>query len=476
MTYRNKHKDLVIYQLLDFVAAMIAWMVFFIYRKQLELIDFAWRDAFQDRNIYLGLIAIPLFWLLLYYLFDKYQDVYRLSRVSTLFRTASISFIGVIVLLFSVLRDDLVLQHIDYFESFLRLFCLHFLVTASFRMVWLSYTASQLKAGRVKYQTLLVGQSSEVSKFLIELSHQTGGHRYHFLGRIGVTPQDESYALGMEDMAVLGYIDDLPDVIRNEEVEEAILLMQLGDTGVMQSAIQSLLQDHGSLAVSVSPEMSDIILGHVQMSQIDGVPLIEVRRELMPRWQFLMKRIIDLAGSMIGLAILSPVMLYSALRIKASSEGSIIFSQERIGRYGRPFHMYKFRSMQLDAEADGPELAQVEDPRITPWGATMRKWRLDEIPQFWNVLKGDMSLVGPRPERQYYIDQIAARAPYHHKLLQVQPGMTSWGQVKYGYASDVDQMLQRLKYDILYVENMSLLLDLKIMIYTALVLLQGKGK
>src|SRR5690606_26816587 len=163
-------------------------------------------------------------------------------------------------------------------------------------------------------------------------------------------------------------------------------------------------------------------------------------------------------------------------RVKWSSPGPIFYRQERIGLNGKPFHLVKFRSMYLDAEKDGPQLASDNDPRITPIGHFMRKYRLDELPNFWNVLKGDLSLVGPRPERQFFINQIVEQEPHYRQLLKVRPGITSWGQVKYGYASNVDEMLQRLKFDILYIENMSLLLDLKIMFYTVLVLVQGKGK
>jgi lipopolysaccharide/colanic/teichoic acid biosynthesis glycosyltransferase len=174
--------------------------------------------------------------------------------------------------------------------------------------------------------------------------------------------------------------------------------------------------------------------------------------------------------------ILSPVILMSMLRVKLSSKGPIFYKQERIGLNGKPFDIIKFRSMHVEAEKDGPQLSNDNDNRVTSWGKVMRKWRIDEIPQFFNVLKGDMSIVGPRPERRYYIDLISKEAPHYKHLLKVRPGITSWGQVKYGYASNVQQMIQRLKFDILYIENMSISLDIKILFYTILVLFQGKGK
>jgi exopolysaccharide biosynthesis polyprenyl glycosylphosphotransferase len=279
----------------------------------------------------------------------------------------------------------------------------------------------------------------------------------------------------LEDrLPYLGHANDLEKVLRDQEVEEVIIALESVEHDKLRSLISRI--EGSDVVIKILPDMYDILAGSVKMTNLFGALLIEVNAESMPFWQQGVKRFIDVVFSGIATILLLPIFFILAIVVKLSSAGPIFFLQDRIGLNGTTFKIIKYRTMYVDSEKAGPQLSSSEDPRITKVGRFLRKTRLDEFPQFINVLKGEMSLVGPRPERQFYIDKIVQIEPQFLHLTKVRPGITSWGQVKYGYAENVDQMLQRMKFDLLYMKNRTLALDFKIMLYTVIIIFKAKGK
>lgn len=462
------------YVLFDWLAASVTWSLFFFYRKTfVESQKFGYQVMVNmDERFIQGFILIPIFWLLFYAMLGTYRNVYRKSRLRELVQTFATAGIGVTAIFFALILDDEVINYTTYYQSYAVLFGAHFGFTFLFRFVLSSITANKIHSRKIGFPTLMVGSDAKALELYDELDSQQRSSGYQFKGFVRVKERD-TYLLE-EHLPFLGTIDELPRIIEEHAIEEVIIALESSEHESLQNILNQL--EDRDVVVKVIPDMYDILSGSVRMDSIYGTPLIQVTQNIMAPWQHISKRVGDIVVSILALVVLSPVYLLTAIGVKMSSSGPIFYAQERIGKGGKPFFIYKFRSMVVDAEKQGPALSSDHDPRITPFGRFMRKVRLDEIPQFFNVLKGDMSLVGPRPERQFFIDQIVQQAPHYRHLLKVKPGITSWGMVKYGYAENVDQMIRRMKFDLLYIENMSLLVDIKILIYTVQTVLMGRGK
>ena len=468
----NKRLHTFKYLLFDLITSIISWTIFFIYRKTyIEPLKFGHKLPIEFTEKYLyGIIFIPIFWIVLYHLSGYYKDIYRKSRLKELAQTFFTILIGSIIIFFTALLDDQVVTYHQYYKLFLSLFIIQFVLTYIPRITITSITNNKIHNRKIGFNTILIGGDKKALDIYQKIENQQHSVGNKFIGFISIVEKDKF--LIEKHLKKLGNLKDVREIIDKFKIEEVIIALESTEHKEIESIINYL--DDKNIIIKAIASMYDILTGKVKMAHIYSTPLIQISHGLMPIWQEQAKQFFDFSLSLLALIVFSPVIIFLSIGIKISSKGSILYSHERIGRFGKPFILYKFRSMYVDAEKNGPALSSKNDSRITPFGKFMRKAKLDELPNFWNVLKGDMSLVGPRPERKYFIDQIAEKAPHYLHLQKVKPGITSWGQVKYGYAENVEQMIERLKYDVLYIENMSLYVDFKIMIYTILIILKGR--
>ena len=456
----------------DFVMSNLAWFTYNCIRWQMGavtgheyLVSYLKTDM-----VVLGQIVFPLIMMVTYAFSGFYNNVCRKSRTQELLTTAASAAINTLIIFFVALINDVIGVRGSDYEMIIILWALIFGFVYFMRVITTSAGSSKIKSRKWTFPALIIGSGSAALSFVNKLSDKHSNSGYDIKGYVNIPGENrvKGNPLPCYDL------DEIKDVCQNEGIKELIVVPTRDDTHQTMNAINKLF-DLG-LPIMISPERFNMIQSQVRISDFYGEPLVNISRSSMSDSGKNIKRAIDIIVSIIALLVLMPFFAVVACIIKATSPGPIFYLQERIGLHNKPFRIIKFRSMVQDAEVGGkPQLSSDDDPRITPFGRFMRKYRIDELPQFWNVLKGEMAMVGPRPERKYYIDLITKRVPSYSLLHQVRPGITSMGMVKFGYAKNVDEMVERSKYDLMYLDNMSLINDLKILIYTIKIVFTGRG-
>ncbi len=462
----SKLTEKIITLLIDILAFTMAWLCYYLIR-----VESGWFSYYVKPEFFIPMIVINIYWLLLFWLFGLYQSWYaksRLDEVITILKTVSF---GVLFLFFVIFIDDISTNA----PANSRLLILIYWFLMSFfastgRVGIRTLQRKLLEKGIGARNTLIVG-FNEKGKEIFDLLKKYPALGYRVVGFIRTDKRRGGEYKGAK---VLGSVERINEIIKEYDVKEIIFAL---DSNEHDKLLDLIGRCDEEVNFKIVPDLYDAISGLAKTNQIYGFPLIEIMPELMKPWEKVVKRLIDILVSLIVLVVGLPLWILISILIKIDSRGPIIYKQERVGKDGKIFTLYKFRSMYENAEAmTGPTWATKNDPRVTRIGKILRKLHLDEIPQFFNVLKGDMSLIGPRPERPMFVEKLSREIPLYKRRLKVKPGITGWAQVKYKYDESIEDVKKKLQYDLFYIENMSLRMDLKIIAYTILHVLSGKGQ
>lgn len=464
----NRRRLIIKFVLYDMIASLIVWVLFMLFRRTVN-------DAqiFENIRIFIpnydyfsSLLIFPFSCAFVHYLSGFYLHPEKITKTTLLLTTLAASAIISISIFFVLMLDDIVISYEYYYYSLLVLFGLLFSITTAIRSIIISDINRLYKQKKWSINTIIIGTGKNALKIAEEL--ESKAEKNNLIGFVSV---DQYSSVPKE--RILGNMSQIENIIDTNKIAESIIALDEADEQKLFTYINALYRF--DIEIRFTPRLYEILTGSARIGSIGMSPLVSITNLNMPYWQASVKRFVDIVVSSIALLLLLPSFIYFAIKIKRDSKGPVFYSQERIGYLGKPFKILKFRTMYTGAENGTPKLSSANDDRITTIGRTLRKYRIDELPQFWNILKGDMSIVGPRPERKYYINQIIEEAPYYCLLYKIRPGLTSWGPIKIGYSDTIEKMIERLNYDIIYIENMSLLNDLKILILTLEIIFKGKG-
>ncbi len=462
----SKKTDKLLVIFTDVLMLVIVWFSYYQIRVESGLFSYYVKPEF-----FVPMIAITLYWVILFWLFGLYQSWYAKSRLDEIITILKAITFGVAFLFFAIFIDDISTNSPANSRLLILIYwVLMIFFVSSGRLTIRTFQRKLLEKGIGARNTLIVGFNEKAKELLdLLMKYPALGHKV-----VGFVRTDKRKGGEYKGVKVLGTSDKINEIIRKFEVKEIIFALDSGEHDKLLELIGICDEE---VNFKIVPDLYDAISGQARTNQIYGFPLIEIMPEIMKPWEKVAKRLIDIIVSLIVLILGLPLWLLVAILIKIDSKGPVIYKQERVGKDGKIFTLYKFRSMFENAEAlTGPTWATKNDPRVTRVGRILRKLHLDEIPQFFNVLKGDMSLIGPRPERPVFVERLSKEIPLYKRRLKVKPGITGWAQVKYKYDESIEDVKKKLQYDLFYIENMSLRMDFKIIAYTILHIFSGKGQ
>jgi exopolysaccharide biosynthesis polyprenyl glycosylphosphotransferase len=464
----NSRKEKLLLLLVDFITINVAWFAFYQLRVQSGIFDMR-----ATPDVLLPMLVIWFFWMIIFVFIGLYRSWFAMSRfdeISSLFKA---TFVGTFLLFTIVYADD----STNGVSSGIRVIILYywgilFVLTSLGRAFIRYFQRYLLIKGFGRKNTVVIG----LGKPAKEITSEINQHRGLGLDIIGYVASDDDEATesSFNGLPILGKTTDFEQIVATHNIKEIVFALENHQNELLVDIISRT--ENLSVGLKIVPNLYEILSGQAKSMQLYGVPLIDINPQLMPEWEKKVKRLMDIVIALLILVINSPMLLITAIAIKINSKGPVFYMQERCGLMGKPFKIVKFRSMRVDAETQsGPVWSHKGDPRVTSVGRFIRKVRIDEIPQMWNILKGEMSLIGPRPERPFFVEKLSKEIPYYKRRLRVQPGVTGWAQVKHKYDETIDDVKEKVKYDLYYIENMSLRMDFKIIVRTVLVVLFGKG-
>ncbi|MEN3037657.1 MAG: undecaprenyl-phosphate glucose phosphotransferase [Candidatus Kryptonium sp.] len=452
--------------IIDFLMIFLSWLIYYIVR-----VESGWFSYYVKPEFWAPMIVVSIYWLAIFWLFGLYQSWYAKSRMDEVLTILKAVTFGVLLLFFAIFIDDISTNSPANSRLLILIYWIlvMFFVSAG-RISVRTLQRKLLEKGIGARNTLIVG-FNEKAKEIFELLKKYPALGYRVIGFVRT---DRRKGGEYKDVKVLGSVEKINDIIREYDVKEIIFAL---DSSEHEKLLEIIGRCEEEVGFKIVPDLYDAISGQARTNQIYGFPLIEIMPELMKPWEKVAKRLIDIFVSFTVLVLGLPLWIVIAILIKIDSKGPVIYKQERVGKDGKIFTLYKFRSMFENAEAmTGPTWASKNDPRVTRVGRILRKLHLDEVPQFFNVLKGDMSLIGPRPERPAFVEKLSKEIPLYKRRLKVKPGITGWAQVKYKYDESIEDVKKKLQYDLFYIENMSLRMDFKIIFHTIIHILSGKGQ